>query len=47
MPGEDIIFYKYTGKVTTETVSEFKNRVKPCEGENAYDDAYKARDEEL
>ncbi len=38
---EDVIFYRYTGKVTTESAAEFKARVPASVG---YDEAKKARD---
>lgn len=41
---EPVIFYRYTGKVGSESVAEFTARVKACEGENGYDEAKEIRD---
>ena len=41
---EDIIFFKYTGKITKETYEEFKNRVKPSKD---YPTANEIRDEDI
>lgn len=44
---EPVIFFKYTGKVTTMTEVEFYQKVKPCEGDNGYDDAMAIRDKSM
>lgn len=44
---EPVIFFKYTGKSTTMTEKEFYQKVKPCEGDNGYDDAMAIRDKSM
>lgn len=46
---EPVVFYKYVGKnnVRYTDFTEFKNAVKPFEGENGYDDAYAYRDSQI
>ena len=44
---ETVIFFKYTGKTTKMTKEEFLNSVKPCEGENGYDEAMNIRDNSM
>lgn len=44
---EPVIFFKYTGKVTTMSEDDFYRLVKPCTGENGYDDAMKIRDNSM
>lgn len=44
---EDVIFFKYTGKQSKMSLDEFKSKVKPCEGEDGYDNAMKLRDNSM
>ena len=44
---EPVIFFKYTGKRTKLTKDDFLLKVKPCEGENGYDDAMAIRDKSM
>lgn len=44
---EPVIFFKYTGKKTTMTAEEFYKTVKPCTGENGYDEAMNIRDKSM
>ena len=44
---EDIVFYKYTGKTSKESLRDFKKRVKGYDGPDGYDRAYADRDNSM
>lgn len=44
---EPVIFYKYTGKVTSQSYSDFISNTAPCEGDDGYEKAGKLRDESM
>lgn len=44
---EPVIFFKYTGRVTKMSKEQFYKSVKPCTGENGYDDAMNIRDNSM